>query len=219
MKIKNKLLFSLIFLLVVIISLFCINAFIITSSRKQISDDIYKINSAQTGIILGARVYQNQGVSQIVYDRLIKTIELYNRGIITKILISGDHGTKVYDEVNTIKKWLLGHNVPEKDIFMDHAGFNTYDSMYRAKSIFQVNKAIIITQKFHLPRALYIAKSLGIDCQGYTADRVIYKSSNFNDTREFFARIKAFIYCIIKPKPKYLGEIISIEGDGSVTQD
>ena len=102
---------------------------------------------------------------------------------------------------------------------MDHAGISTYDSVYRAKKIFEANKILLVTQKYHLYRALYIAKAFNMDAIGISADRQIYYGQLSRDIREIAARVKDFIKCIYKPTSKYLGEVISIKGNGDQTND
>ena len=197
-----------------------ISIYIKTSSKRKIHRNIHSIKKAKIALLLGAKVFENYEVSQEVYDRIIRTVELYYERKIEKIIVSGDHGTNEYDEVNTIKSWLLKFSIREEDIFLDHAGFSTYESLYRAKEIFGAKSMIIVTQKFHLPRAVFIADKMGVLCQGYAADRIDYKQEMFDTAREFFARTKDFIYAIVlKPMPKYLGETISLDGSGLVTQD
>lgn len=152
-------------------------------------------------------------------DRLLTSIDLYNQNVTNKIIVSGDHGNENYDEVNVMKKYLIENNILSEDIFMDHAGFSTYDSIYRAKEIFGAKKVVIVTQKYHLYRALYIAKKLKIEAYGVIANRRDYHNQLKRDIREFVARIKDYIKCIIKPKSKYLGEIIPVDGDGNITND
>ncbi|MDD4358685.1 MAG: ElyC/SanA/YdcF family protein, partial [Candidatus Pacebacteria bacterium] len=141
------------FLSIIILICLGVNLLILDYSRdiKDISD----LEESQVALVLGARVY-NDRASDIFKDRLDSAIELYAQKKAKKILVSGDHGTKSYDEVNIAKSYLLSNNIKEEDIFLDHAGFDTYDSLYRAKEVFQINNAIIISQSFHLPRALYI---------------------------------------------------------------
>lgn len=170
-------------------------------------------------IILGAYVRPDGALSWILRDRLDTGLELYRAGLAPKILVSGDHGQKNYNEVQAMKDYLLDHDVPAQDIFMDHAGFDTYDSLYRARDIFHVKSAIIVTQNFHLPRALYIARRLGIETQGIQA-RLYYPWWYANTIRDSLARVKAYLDVeILKSKPHHLGELIPISGDGRVTQD
>ncbi|NLO97951.1 MAG: DUF218 domain-containing protein [Peptococcaceae bacterium] len=176
---------------------------------------------ADAVLILGAYVLPNGTASPMLQDRLMTGLELYNQGKSQRILVSGDHGRKDYDEVNTMKQILKDHGVPAGHIFMDHAGFNTYDSVYRARDIFQVKKVIIVTQEYHLKRAVFIARKLGLEAYGVAADRHNYGSVMFKyELREIAARVKDFINAVIlKPEPKYLGEVIPVWGDGRVTDD
>ncbi len=178
-----------------------------------------EVQSADAVIILGAYVRPDGALSWILKDRLDTGLALYKRGVAPKILVSGDHGQDHYNEVQAMKDYLLSHEVPAQDIFMDHAGFDTYDSIYRARDVFQVQSAIIVTQNFHLPRAVYISKRLGIETQGVQA-RLYYPWWYANTIRDSIARVKAYTDVeILKSKPRFLGEAIPITGDGTVTQD
>jgi len=149
-------------------------------------------------------------------DRLDLGYELYALGKAKKILVSGDHGRKNYDEVNAMKDYLMEKGVPREDIFMDHAGFNTYDSMYRAKEIFGVERLLICTQDFHIARAVYTARRLKIDAYGFSCEDGGI-NTKLNKMRESLARIKAVFDTTVKRKPKYLGDKIPISGDGRLT--
>lgn len=212
-----KIIVTAIFITAVSISL--INWHIISSANQYIYEDLNDIPPQQTALLLGAKVYENGRLSSIVQDRALTAIDLYKNNKVKKILISGDHGTAKYDEVNTIKNFLLEKGIPKKDIFMDHAGFDTYDSMYRARDIFEVDSMIVVTQEFHLARSVYIARSLGIGAYGLIADRQPYLNMWQNHTREFLARGKAFIDVTFTAKPKFLGEKIPITGDSLVSWD
>ncbi|MDF1497643.1 MAG: ElyC/SanA/YdcF family protein [Patescibacteria group bacterium] len=185
-------------------------------------NSIIKISDAKPAdavIILGAYVRPDGALSWILKDRLDTGLEVYNSGKAEKIIVTGDHGQKDYNEVQAMKDYLLNHEVPAEDIFMDHAGFDTYDSIYRARDIFQVKSAIIISQNFHLPRAVYISKRLGIETQGVQAE-LFYPWWYANTIRDSIARVKAYLDVeILKSKPRFLGEAIPITGDGRVTQD
>jgi SanA protein len=191
--------------------------FLILDYSKNIFD-LENLKESQVALVLGAGVH-NKYISDIFKDRIDSAIELYEEGKVKKILISGDHGSKSYDEVNIAKSYLLGKNVKEEDIFLDHAGFDTYDSVYRAKEVFEVTDCIIISQKFHLARALYIAYSLNLNTQGFSADLHNYIGFERNNIREFLARIKAFFNVSLKSYPKFLGPKIDIYGDGRQTWD
>ena len=141
------------------------------------------------------------------------------KGAAPKIIMSGDHGRKDYDEVNVMKRIAEENGVPSEDIFMDHAGFSTYDSIYRAKAVFEADNIIIVTQKFHIYRALHIARSLGVSAVGVNSDPRSYRGHQYNELREMAARSKDFVLCIIKPKPKFLGEAVPVSGNGNQTND
>lgn len=170
-------------------------------------------------LVLGAGVWKNNQPSPMLEDRLKRGIEIYHLGVSNKMLMSGDHGTKEYDEVNVMKKYAIENNVLSNDIFMDHAGFSTYESVYRAKEIFEAKKVIIVTQKYHLYRAIYNARKLGLDAYGISSDLRSYGGQEYRDFREILARNKDFVYTIVKPKPTYLGEKIPVFGNGDVTND
>lgn len=182
-------------------------------------EKVDQVPHAQAVLILGARVYADGRMSDILRDRVLTALSLYKNGTADVILVSGDHGRKEYDEVGTIRKFLLESGVPPKAIFLDHAGFDTYDSLYRAQKIFEVQSLVIATQKFHLSRALYIARSLGIRAYGVEADRQTYVAAAYNEVRESFSRVKAFLNVQFHAKPQFLGDTISIAGDGRKSWD
>ncbi len=171
-------------------------------------------------IVLGAYVYPNGRVSDMLADRLNYGYDLYRLKKASKIIVSGDHGRTDYDEVNAMRSYLQAKGVPREDIFMDHAGFNTYDSLYRLRDVFLVKKAIIVSQEYHVLRALYIAEKLGIEATGVGADTYVYPGMKYYRAREVGARAKAFIMAgILKAKPKYLGDTIPIWESGELTDD
>ena len=118
-----------------------------------------------------------------------------------------------------MKEFAINEGVPSEDVFMDHAGFSTYDSIYRAKEIFKAKNIIIVTQEYHLYRALYIAESLGLNAYGVSADSRKYAGQTSRELREILARDKDFVKSIFKPKSTYLGEEIPVSGNGDVTND
>ncbi len=170
-------------------------------------------------IVLGCGVDVNGQPSWMLSDRLKRGIDLYKQGTAPKILMSGDHGRTYYDEVNTMKKFAVDDGVPSGDIFMDHAGFSTYESMYRAKEIFEADSVIIVSQEYHLYRAIYIAEQLGIKAYGVNADYRVYGGEKYREVREILARSKDFFKTVFKPEPTYLGEAIPVSGDGNITND
>lgn len=206
-------------LLVLILLIVLINLYMILSTKNKITK-IEDIDSEDIDciIVLGAGIRRN-GPSPMLEDRLLTAIELYNQGVAPKILVSGDHEHDDYDEVNVMKNYLKEKGIPSEDIFMDHAGLSTYDSIYRAKKIFKANKVIIVTQKYHLYRSLYISKTINLKSYGVSANKQSYAFQIKRDIREIAARIKDFFMCIFKPEPTYLGEVIPIKGNGDRTND
>lgn len=181
--------------------------------------DADELPEVYTVVVLGARVYSDGGLSLYLKNRVEGALALYNSGKVSRFLLSGDHGTKSYDEVNAMKDYLENQGVPTSDIFLDHAGFNTYNSMVRAKEIFEVEDCIVVSQDYHLPRAIYIARSLGVDAYGFAQSSAELSSSNFNKRREFLARVKSFIELKLGLEPTYLGEVIPITGDSKLSYD
>jgi len=194
-----------------------INEYVIVSTKNNFVDNnVYQ--NVDCIMVLGAGVKDGEP-TPMLKDRLEKGIELYKQGYAKKIIMSGDHGRAEYDEVNVMKKYAIAAGIPSSDIFMDHAGFSTYDSVYRASAIFGVKKMIIVTQKYHLYRALYLAKSLGIEAIGAPAEDIIYNGNTYRELREVLARNKDFLKALLVPPSTYLGEAISVSGDGNITND
>lgn len=197
-----------------------INQYVVqTGSKYIVGPD--EAPAADAVLILGAYVFPDGTVSTMLNDRLSVGHDLYKKGVSGKIIVSGDHGQKNYDEVNVMKMYLLNKNVPAEDVFMDHAGFNTYDSVYRARDIFAVKKVIIVTQKYHLFRAVFIARELGLEAYGVAADKRNYgEVMNMYGIREIAARNKDFFLArVFKPEPRFLGKAIPVTGDGRTTDD
>jgi len=210
------------FLYLAIIGLWLIwfaNMQVLSGSRYVVSDCDKDIGSFPVAIVLGARVVGATVIDGVYEDRLQTAINLYQEGKVSKILVSGDHGQVTYDEVNAGKDFLLKAGIPSNDIFLDHAGFDTYDSIYRAKNIFGINSALIITQNFHLPRALYFGHVLQMNTLGCSADLHKYADINSMEKREILARVKAWFITLCGAKSKYLGETYNITGNGEVTWD
>lgn len=206
-------------ILILIIIVFSINFFVRLSASKLIVDsNSKKIENYNYILVLGAGIW-NDEPSPMLKDRLDVAIELYNHKKASKIIMSGDHTKENYDEVNTMKKYAIDKGVKSEDIFMDHAGISTYDSIYRAKNIFKADKIIIVTQKYHLYRSLYIAKSLDIESFGVEATPTKYSGDFMREVREILARDKDFVKSIFKPESKYLGEVIPVDGNGNETND
>ena len=170
-------------------------------------------------LVLGCGVREDGSPSLMLRDRLETGLALYEAGAAPKLLMSGDHGRKDYDEVNLMKGYAMEKGVPSEDIFMDHAGFSTYDSMYRARDIFCAEKVIIVSQEYHLYRALYLADKLGLEAYGVSVLDVNYRGQAYREFREMLARAKDFCTAVIQPQPKFLGEEIPISGNGDLTND
>lgn len=198
--------------------IFGINAYV----KKSVNENIIEISNIKENydaiLVLGAGL-KNGKPSPVLKDRLDTAYEAYIKGASSKIIVSGDHGRKYYDEVNVMKDYLISKGVPSDDIFMDHAGFSTYDTIYRAKEIFLCDKVLIITQEFHIFRSLYIAKKLDLEAEGVSATLRHYSEETKFELREILARNKDFVKTIFKPKPKYLGDTIPVFGDGDITND
>ena len=181
-------------------------------TEAYIYDRVEELPSTYTALVLGASVRRNGELSTMLRDRVESALLLYNKGKIKRFLVSGDNRTTNYNEPVAMKKYLLGRGVPEEDIFMDFAGFDTYDSVYRASYIFEVDSAIVVSQRFHLPRAVYIARSMGLNFYGYNGDRREYELESRNRFREVAANVKAWIELLINKEPHFKGDKIPITG-------
>jgi len=170
-------------------------------------------------LVLGAGVRDNGTPSHMLEDRLKTGIALYEAGAAPKLLMSGDHGRAEYDEVNVMKDFASKAGVPSEDVFMDHAGFSTYESLYRARDVFCAKRVIIVTQEYHLHRALYVARALGLDAWGVGADLRTYAGQSMREVREIAARAKDALWCVLQPAPTYLGDAIPVSGNGDRTND
>jgi SanA protein len=217
---KKVLMYGIIFIAIILIIILIINLYVrISTNKKIIKENEYsKLSDVDCIIILGAGIWGDKP-SPMLEDRLQEGIKLYQNNVSDKIIMSGDHGREEYDEVNIMKKYAIENGVPSENIFMDHAGFSTYESIYRAKDIFKAKKVVIVTQKYHLYRALYIANQLGLEAYGVGADPRQYVGATYRELREIIARNKDFIKCILKPEPTYLGDTIPVSGNGDITND
>ena len=162
-------------------------------------------------LILGAGIRNDGSPSNMLEDRLKTGMNAYSLGASDIILASGDHSREGYDEVGAMQTYLTENGVNGDAVILDHAGFSTYESLYRAKEIFGVQRVLIITQKYHLYRALYTAEKLGLTAYGVSADLRGYRGEAYRQIREIFARNKDFLFTIFKPEPTYLGEKIPIK--------
>jgi len=190
----------------------CVSARILTPEQAAAVD-------ADCILVLGAGVNADGSPSMVLRDRLLRGIELYESGAAPKMLMSGDHGTAEYDEVNAMKQFAIDGGVPSEKVFMDHAGFSTYESLYRAREIFGAEQIVIVTQKYHLYRALYIARAMGVEAYGVDSDLQPYSAQAYFSAREILAQSKDFFKVLFRPEPTYLGDPIPISGNGDATND
>ncbi|MCR5610170.1 MAG: YdcF family protein [Lachnospiraceae bacterium] len=220
MVLKKKIICAAVVCAVMGLTALGINWYVKGSTKDKIlkESDYSDLSDVDCIIILGAGVWGDKP-SPMLEDRLLYSIDLYEKGVSNKIIMSGDHGKEDYDEVNLMKDYAIEKGVPSENIFMDHAGFSTYETMYRAKEVFQAEKVVIVTQEYHLYRALYDAEKLGLTAYGVGADPRVYAGQSLRDIREIVARDKDFVKCIFKPEPTYLGEAIPVSGNGDETND
>lgn len=195
-----------------VIFIFLTNMVFYLVTKSFIYNDITDVPDTQAALIPGAAISKDGALSTVFKDRVDMAIKLYKAKKVTKILVSGDNSTVSHDEVNPVRLYLLSKGIPDQDIFLDHAGFDTYSTMYRAQYIFGISSVTVTTQSFHLPRSVFIARQLGMKAYGVKADvaRVLIR----NYVREMFADEKAVLDLVINREPKFLGEKIPITGDG-----
>lgn len=189
-----------------------VQARILTAEEATLLDNIDCI------LVLGCGV-NGSTPSPMLSDRLKKGTFLYESKLTNKLLMSGDHGQDDYNEVAVMKQYAVDVGIPSENVFMDHAGFSTYESMYRARDVFCAKRIIVVTQEYHLSRALYVANALGLDAYGVAADSNSYSGQAYRDFRELLARNKDFFYVLVSPTPRTLGETIPVSGDGNITND
>ncbi len=199
------------------------NAYIVLSVCPYIFENLEAVPRRYAAIVMGARAYSDGSVSFVFRDRIAGGVELLEDGTVQKILVSGDHGRKNYDEVNAALSYIKKmHGTDESLVFLDHAGFSTYDTMYRARSVFCVDDAVIVTQAFHIYRSVFIARKLGMNAVGFIPEEKnpFRKSLKLHwEARESLARVKDFFSVLFHAKPTFLGEQIPITGDGRETHD
>ena len=196
------------------------NLIVWLGGRTPVTTDTAKVPHAQAALVLGAQVYRDGRPSIMLRDRVDAAAELYRAGRVDKLLLSGDHSRLDYDEVGTMRRLLLAQGIPARDIFTDHAGFDTWDSAQRAKRVFDVSSAVVVTQRFHMARALYDARRAGLVVTGYAADRRDYgRVMRRLQVREAAARVKTLGDAITGADPHFLGTEIPITGDGRKSWD
>ena len=207
-------------LLFILFMMIGINVYVGMSSKDYIADDIKDVKKGVSAIIVPGAGLESDGTPGVVLkDRLDTAIELFKAGVATRILVSGDHGDDYHNEALAMKEYAIEKGLPADAVFMDHAGFTTYETMYRAREVFGVTSCVIVTQKYHMYRSIYIARGLGLDAYGMPSGIHIDLKYFPLEAREFLARIKAFFMVMFKPEPTYLGDEIPISGSGSLTDD
>ena len=226
MKTKKQIFRNLIILLLCLAvtgaaALFIINRHVKSAGKDRVLtvEQAAALDGVDCIIVLGCQVRDDGSLSPMLRDRLMRGLEVYEAGAAPKLLMSGDHGREDYDEVGAMKNYAIENGVPSENVFMDHAGFSTYETVYRAKEIFKADKVIIVTQEYHLYRALYIAERLGIEAYGVSSDLNTYGGQSKRDAREMLARCKDWAMCLFKPEPTFLGESIPVSGNGNLTND
>lgn len=216
-KIIKILKITILLILMGIIAVISIDRFVVLTAEKYIYEENIDIEDLDCILVLGCAVWGGDTPSPMLADRLDKAIELYEAGVAPKIIVSGDHGDLYYDEVSVMWQYCIDAGVPSEDIFRDHAGFSTYESMYRAKAVFDVEKMVVVTQQYHLYRAVYSARALGVAAYGVSADDIEYTGQLYREVREILARVKDFAFVIIDVQPSFLGDTIPVSGDGNIT--
>lgn len=199
----------------VFVVLVCLaNAYVLLSERGDSTSDITDVPHAEAAIVPGALVKPNGKMSPMLADRVRQAAALWHAGKVEKVLVSGDHHTWAYDEPDTMRKALVRAGVPPHDVFEDHAGFDTWATMVRARGIFGIREAIVVTQGFHMPRALFLADAAGIDATGLTADLHQWGfQGRKSGVREILSRVKAVVDVGLDT-PAMAGPRIPISGDG-----
>ncbi|MFK7779849.1 MAG: ElyC/SanA/YdcF family protein [Candidatus Gracilibacteria bacterium] len=214
---KKIIIYSGLFLSLVVIFIVAVNFYVLNFSKTHYYYDVDGLDEKYIGLVFGASVLRNGTPSDILKDRLKVAFEAYNKHKIAKIIVSGDNSKSSYNEPVAMQKYLLKLGVEIDDIYLDYAGFDTYDSLYRAREIFGAQELVLFTQDFHLKRAMYISSKLGIDSYGVETNLQKYLASDYYNIREIFARLKAFIEVeILKASPRFLGEKIEIITDEKI---
>jgi len=208
--------FIMIAIIMFLVLIFGINFYVKYSTKDKIKN-INEIKDVDAIVVLGASIRRDGSLSLMLKERLDTSFEAYNNNVSTKLIMTGDHTTKYYDEVTAMKNYAIENGIASNVIYLDHAGISTYDSIYRMKHIFKLKKIAIVTQEYHLYRALYIADKLGIEAYGINATKVRYNGQLYRDLREILARNKDFFKVIVKPSSKHLGDNVDMTASGDLT--
>lgn len=187
-------------------------AWVFFTGREGIYEDPTHVPAEPVAIVFGAGLSPDGGPSSMLADRVDAAVELYKAGKVQRLLMTGDNSSVGYNEVAAMKQRAVDQGVPPSKVNLDYAGFRTYDSCYRARVIFGVDRAILVTQRYHLPRALFLARSFGIEAVGLAAGREYYPRQEYYDLREFAALVVTWYEVnITRPKPRYLGDPVDLE--------
>ena len=165
----------------------------------------------RVAIVFGASVYSSGELSPTLEERVEKAIELYRTQRVDRILVSGDNRHPSYNEPRAMQEYLVSHAVAPRDVIVDYAGRSTYDTCLRARDIFGLQKAVLVTQRYHLPRALYLANELGLDAYGVVTDGDRATTFGYASIRELGAEVKAFLNLHLLPPDTVLGEKLPIQ--------
>ncbi len=230
-KLKFKLLLPLSLIVNMLLVVIILNLFVVVSSYPDIryivrSDNLIPETAAvdlaeyeaECALVLGCGVYSDGSPTPMLKDRLDVAIALYNKGIVNKLLLSGDHGQVEYNEIGCMFNYCLEEGLPREALFLDHAGFSTYDSVYRAREIFEVKRMIIVTQTYHEFRAIYIGKQLDIDCIGVASGKRLYAGTLYREVREILARNKDIFKSLLRMPPVFGGDKIPITDSAAPSQ-
>ncbi len=210
---KRLLLFGVALVSVVLIFIIGLNIYARSVTKNKIKKDLNDLPNAYCAIVLGAKVKEDGRLSLTLQDRMVSALELYRARKIRKFLLSGDHSRPDYDEVGAMRHFLLQNNVPDSIIYLDPGGYDTYLTMTRAKQIYKVRDAIVVTQSYHLSRSLYLAYKVGLDCHGYIADKRKNLAQVGYQIRDWFAMTKAFMNTISYDSTSTPYEVKSIYDD------
>lgn len=206
--------------ILVVVAVFAVTNVVTVATTKEhiVEPQVAEGYNADAIVVLGASVFADGTPSGILQDRLDDGIELYKAGVAPKLIMSGDNSTVSYNEVKAMKDYAISQGVPSQDIFCDHAGFSTYESMYRAKNVFGAERIVVATQTYHLYRALYAAQGLGLEAIGVASDYHDYSKQFQYDMREIPARTKDFFKTLFKVPSTFVGDPISLNQSGDVTE-
>lgn len=213
---KKILLVSAIILGAFILTVGGMNIWVVASTNSRIFSEADKLPQTKVALVLGTSRYVAAGVENPFFTtRIDAAVTLYKTGKVKKLLVSGDNGTDDYNETEQMRRSLIAKGVKESDIVMDYAGFRTFDSVLRSKLVFGQSSIIIVSQRFHLQRSLFIASSHGIEAWGFEAADPPRNSGYYKVmAREVFARVAAVLDCyLLGTEPKFSGpqEFISFE--------